>query len=113
MSGDLEPDARGEGPPRSRIDRVIAPYFAEPALLPVLLVLLAHGVLGVAVALLDTLRGGFGFAAIALGLTVVGTLASLAGDLRRRHFGVTSGSLLSFFVLGALLAWAADRYDYY
>lgn len=100
-------------PDRSLVDRMIAPYFAEPSLWPVLLVLLAHGVLGVGVALLDAIRDGMGFGAISLGFIAVGTLFALAGDLRRRHIGFTSISLLCSWAFGALTAWAADHYGLY
>ncbi len=98
---------------RSLADRIIAPYFREPGLLPVTIVLLAHGVLGVGVALLDAVRGGMGFGLIALLLVGAGTGLAFTRDLRRRRLGLASGSLATCWVLGALCAWAADHYGFY
>ncbi len=98
---------------RSLADRVVAPYFREPGLWPVTIVLLAHGVLGVGVALLDAVRNGMGFGLVALVLVGAGTGAAFARDLRRGRLGLTSGSLTTFWVLGALCAWAADHYGFY
>lgn len=98
---------------RSLADRIVAPYFREAALWPVTIVLLAHGVLGVGVALLDAVRDGMGFGLVALVLVGAGTGTAFAHDLRRRRIGLTSGSLTTFWVLGALCAWAADHYGFY
>jgi hypothetical protein len=97
----------------SRVDRAIAPYFREPALWPVTIVLLAHGVLGVGVALLEALRSGMGFSLVSLVLLLVLTVWSLARDLRIRRCGVTSASLIVCWSFGALTAWAADHYGLY
>lgn len=98
---------------RSLADRIIAPYFQEPGLWPVLFVLLAHGVLGIGVALLDALRGGLGYGLVALVLVGAGTVWAFVRDLRRRRFGLTCRSLSICWVLGAASAWAADHYGLY
>ena len=98
---------------RSLADRAIGPYFRESALWPVAIVLLAHGVLGIGVALLDAIRSGMGYGLVALALIGVGTGSSLVSDLRRRRLGIASGALLACWVLGALAAWGADRYGWY
>jgi len=98
---------------RSLADRAIAPYFREPGLWPVTIVLLAHGVLGVGVALLDAIRGGMGYGLIALVLVGACTGWALARDAWRRRFGLTSGSLIFCWALGSLCAWAADHYGLY
>jgi hypothetical protein len=98
---------------RSLADRVIGPYFREPALWPIAIVLLAHGILGIAVALLHAVRSGMGFGLVALVLVGTGTGASLVSDLRRRRPGITSGALLACWTLGALAAWVLDRNGLY
>jgi hypothetical protein len=98
---------------RSLADRAIAPYFREPALWPVAIVLIAHVILGIGVALLDALRSGMGYGLVALVLIGAGTAAALASDLRRRRLGIAAGALLACWVLGAAAAWAADRYGIY
>ena len=98
---------------RSLADRIVAPYFRESALWPVTIVLLAHGALGVGVALLDAVRDGMGFGLVVLVMVGAGTATAFAHDLRRRSIGLTSGSLTTCWVLGALCAWAADHYGFY
>jgi hypothetical protein len=116
------PDSRERGAPvasiagatrRSLADRAIAPYFREPALWPVAIVLVAHGILGIGVALLDAIRSGIGYGLVALVLVAAGTGYALATDLRARRFSVTSGALLACWILGAAAAWAVDRYGWY
>jgi len=97
----------------SLVDRMVAPYFRDPALWPVTLVLVAHLVLGIAIAALDTWRSGFGYGAVALGLLGVASLASWWRDARHRRFGPTSWTLLGCGVVGAACAIAADRYAWY
>jgi hypothetical protein len=94
----------------SLVDRLLGPYFRDPALWPVTLVLLAHLVLGIAIAALDAWRNGFGFGAVALGLLGVSSLASWWRDARQRRFGPTSWMLLGCGVVGAACAFVADRY---
>lgn len=98
---------------RSLADRAIAPYFREPALWPVAIVLIAHGILGIGVALLDAIRSGMGYGLVALVLVGAGTGYAVVSDLRRRRLGVASRALLACWVLGALAAWGADRYGWY
>lgn len=96
-----------------RVDRWIAPYFRDMSLWPVMLVVTAHLVLGIALALLDATRhlGRFGIAVL-LG-AAVGTAAALRADLRRGRLGVTSRFLLVMWAGGALTAWAADHWGLY
>jgi len=82
----------------------------DPGLWPVTLVLLAHLVLGIAIAMLDAWRNGFGYGAVALGLIGASSLASWWRDARQRRFGPTSWTLLGCGVLGAACAMLADRY---
>ena len=98
---------------RSLADRAIAPYFREPMLWPVAIVLVAHGVLGIGVALLEALRNGVGFGLVALVLVGFATAWALLRDARRRRFGATCITLATCWTLGALAAWAADHYGLY
>jgi hypothetical protein len=98
---------------RSLADRAIAPYFREPALWPVAIVLVAHGVLGIGVALLEALRNGMGFGLVALVLVGCATAWAVVHDARRRRLGATCITLVTCWTLGALSAWAADHYGLY
>ncbi len=97
----------------SRVDRAIAPYFREPGLLTVLIVLVAHGVLGLGVALLDAIRAGMGYGLVALVLVGVGSVLAFVHDVRQRRLDFTSGTPLFCWVAGAACAWAADRFGFY
>lgn len=103
-------------PPRrreSRLDRAIGPYFREPGLWPVMLVLVVHLVLGAGMALLDAWRSRAGFAVGTLVVAGSATLAVVASDLRRRRLGLASRVLLASWALGAVAGWAADRWGIY
>lgn len=97
----------------SLADRLLAPYFRDPALWPVTIVLLAHLVLGIAIAALDAWRDGMGYGGIALGLLAAASLASWLRDARGRRFGPTSWMLLVCWALGVGCAVAADRFALY
>ncbi|MGH0029216.1 MAG: hypothetical protein ACQGVC_05465 [Myxococcota bacterium] len=95
------------------VDRFLAPYVRDAALWPVTIVLLAHVVLGVGVAALDTWRSGMGWGAVSLGAFVAATLACWIHDARLRRFGTTSWLLLGSWAVGLACAVAADHYGVY
>ena len=97
----------------TRVDRFLAPYFTEPALLPVRIVLLAHVVLAIAVAVLDTWRSFAGFAVLALLLMIGASLVSGAFDWRHGRVGIVGRTWLLCWPLGLGCAWFADRWELY
>jgi hypothetical protein len=97
----------------TRVDRFLAPYVTEPALLPVTLVLLAHVVLAIAVATLDAWRSMAGFAVLGLVLMVTATLVSWFFDWRNRRVGIVGGTWLLCWPLGFVCAFFAARWELY
>ena len=92
---------------------MLAPYFRDMALWPVAIVLLAHVVLGIAVATLSAWRSGLGHGFFASALLLALSLASWLRDLRRLRFGITSRVLLGSWLAGIACAIAASRYGIY
>jgi len=105
---------RPDAPPDSwRIERWVAPFFADSGLWPVTAVVIAHLILGVAVLLLDVIRspGAFSLATVAaLGLA---SLEALRRAVLRRRLGPLGATIVASWLLGALAAWAADRAGLY
>jgi len=91
----------------------LAGYFDEPALWPVTFVLLAHGVLAIAVALLDAIRRQGALAIVVLVAAAGLTVWAGVRDWRRGHLGFATPTLIGLWTLGALSAWAADRANLY
>ena len=94
-------------------ERWVAPYFREPSLWPVMLVLVAHAVLGLGIALLEVRRGAGGFAWLSVALGVACLAGAAVRDARRGSAGLASGICLSIWALSVATAWLADRYDLY
>ena len=97
----------------TRLDRFLAPYVTELALLPVTFVLLAHVILAVAVASLDAWRSGAGFAVLGLVLMLTASLTSWFFDWRHGRVGIVGGTWLLAWPLGLLCAWFAARWELY
>jgi uncharacterized membrane protein (DUF4010 family) len=91
----------------------LAGYFTESSLWPVTFVLLAHGVLGIAVALLDAIRRQGTLAILVLAVAATGTLWAAIRDWRRGRLGLATPTLLALWALGAVSAWAAARAGLY
>jgi hypothetical protein len=91
----------------------LAGYFREPVLRPVLIVLLAHGVLALAIAMLDTVRRQGTLGILVLTGTAAATAWALRRDWMRRRVGLASPTLLGLWAVGALTAWAADHFQLY
>lgn len=107
--------AAGMTPPEgvvapNRFERFVAPFFEEPTLWPVLLVLAAHAFLGGAVLLAFALRDRNPFALGALALLLVAS-----GDLglrlvRSRRMGRLGWGLVAFWLGSAASAAIASRF---
>lgn len=102
-------DARGQpGDPGAAtgFGRHVAVFFEDPALWPILLILIVHVALGGAVVLLAALRGGSlpGMAALAVLLTLSGDLIRRARQRRRVAFWV-----VTLWALSALVAASGAR----
>ena len=99
--------------PEGRVDRWIMPFFHEPTLWPVLLVVIGHAMAGLAPLMLAAVRDGsawaeglvFAFAALSLGVAVY--------EVRRRgRPGALSACMAVTWVLSVALAWVANRQGY-
>jgi hypothetical protein len=95
------------------VDRCVAPFVRDPGLWPVTFVLLAHAVLGIAVALVEVSRSPRGFGLAALALVGAGSVACIARDAVRRRLGLASRALALSWALGALAAWGLARTGLY
>jgi hypothetical protein len=97
----------------TRVDRFLAPYVTELGLLPVTLVLVAHVVLGIAVATLEAWRSTAGFAVLGLVLMGGASLVSWFFDWRHGRVGIVGGTWLLCWPLGVTCAWLAARWELY
>jgi hypothetical protein len=103
--------AEAPQPASRRLERLVAPFFEEPTLWPVLIVLTAHAVLIGALVLALALRERNLFAAAALSLLVVATADVSLRLARARRFGRLGWSLLTLWVASAIGAVLATRFD--
>lgn len=97
-----EPAPEDAGP-----DRWIRPFFAESTLWPVTLVLLAHAVVFGAVLLLFAARDRRAWALVGLLAVAVASAEWWWRDLRGRHFGLASRTLVACWLLSGVVAWVA------
>jgi len=106
-----DPADAGKAP--GRIERFLAPFFEEPTLWPVLFVLAAHAVLigAVVLALGIRTRNVFALAALAIALVMTGDL--LFRRWRAGVFGRIGWSIVSLWVLSAISAVLATRFDFF
>lgn len=95
------------------VERWVAPFFADSGLWPVTAVVIAHGILGVAVLLLEVLRSPGPWSVAAFAGLALASLELLRRTLRRRRLGALGWTLLATWALGALVAWGADRLGLY
>jgi dienelactone hydrolase len=102
-----EPAAQSMG----RFERFLAPLYEEPTLWPVLFVLAAHAVLMGAVLLALGLRSHNFFAMAALAILLVMTADFAIRRVRARAFGRLGWSVVSLWVLSAISAVLATRFD--
>ena len=99
------------GTPPGRFERLVAPFFEEPTLWPVLFVLAAHAVLIGAVLLAFGLRSHNLFALGALAVAVVMSGDVLIRRWRAGIFGRIGWSVVLLWVLSAISAVLATRFD--
>jgi len=106
-----DPANAGKAP--GRIERFLAPFFEESTLWPVLFVLAAHAVLIGAVVLALGLRAHnlFALGALAIALTMTGDL--LFRRWRAGVFGRIGWSVICLWVLSAISAVLATRFDFF
>jgi hypothetical protein len=107
---DDPPDA-GTAP--GRFERFVAPFFEEPTLWPVLFVLAAHAVLIGAVLIALGLRSRNYFALGGLAISLVMTGDFLWRRIRTGVFGRLGWSVVSIWVLSAISAALATRFDFF
>ncbi len=107
---DDPPDA-GAAP--GRFERFVAPFFEEPTLWPVLFVLAAHAVLIGAVLIALGLRSRNYFALAGLAILLVMTGDFLVRRIRMGLFGRLGWSVVSLWVLSAISAVLATRFDFF
>lgn len=100
-------------PQATRVDRFLAPYVQQPGLWPVAIVLVAHGILAVAAALIDAWRSQAGFAVWSLLLIGAATAWAWGVDWRRGRFGLVSRTFLMIWPLGVVSAYYAQRWELY
>lgn len=101
------PEAPEEPEEAPGLDRHIRPYFSDPALWPVTIVLLIVFATFGATILLTALRSRNLFAVGALLALAVATAEAVRLDLRRRRLGAASGLILGLWALSALVAAVA------
>jgi hypothetical protein len=107
------PAAQSPGRGVAFVERWVLPYLRDPALWPVLFVLVGHGVVAIAILLLLAARDGSGAGWVVLGL-VAAASAGVARFERRWHgLGALSAVLLATWLLAGGLAVVADRYRLY
>ena len=107
----VENDAVDSGTPPGRFERLVAPFFEEPTLWPVLFVLAAHAVLIGAVVLAFGVRAHNVFALGALAVALVMSADLLFRRWRAGVFGRVGWSVVSLWVLSAISAVLATRLD--
>ena len=91
----------------------LAGYFYEPAVWPITIVLLAHAVLGLAIALLDALRHQGVLSILVLSLAAGLTAWAIQRAWARGALGRAVPTLLIIWSLGALCAWGVDHAQLY
>ena len=106
-----DPPAAGSAP--GRFERFVAPFFEEPTLWPVLFVLAAHAVLIGAVLIALGLRSRNYFALGGLAIAAVMTGDILLQRIRAGVFGRLGWSVVSLWVLSAISAALATRFDFF
>jgi len=106
----VDDDAADAGTPPGRFERLVAPFFEEPTLWPVLFVLAAHAVLIGAVLLAFGLRSHNVFALGALAVALVMSGDVLIRRWRAGVFGRIGWSVVSLWVLSAISAVLATRF---
>lgn len=93
-----------------RFARFVAPFFEEPTLWPVLVVLAAHAVLIGAVLLAFAIRSHNPFAMAALALLAVATGDVLLRRVRARSLGRVGWSVVTLWITSAIGALLAARW---
>ena len=106
-------DAAVDGTAPGRFERFVAPFFEEPTLWPVLFVLAAHAVLIGAVVLALGLRTHNVFALGALAVAIAMSADVLIRRWRVGVFGRIGWSVVSLWVLSAISAVLATRFDFF
>lgn len=96
-----------------RFERFLSPFFEEPTLWPVTLVLAAHAVLGGSVVLAQALRARNVFALGALALLLVMTGDVLFRCVRARRMGRVGWGVMTLWIGSALGAVLATRFDFF
>lgn len=91
----------------------LAGYFYEPAVWPITIVLLAHAVLGLAIALLDALRHQGVLSILVLSLAAGLTAWAIQRAWKRGALGRAVPTLLITWSLSALCAWGVDHAQLY
>jgi len=99
-----------EGTAPGRFERFVAPFFEEPTLWPVLLVLAAHAFLFGAVLLAFGVRDRNPFALGAIALLIVGTLDIGLRLAKARKMGRFGWALVAFWLGSGLGAAIASRF---
>jgi dienelactone hydrolase len=103
-------DAAPERPTVGRFERFVAPFFEEPTLWPVLVVLVAHALLIGGVVLAFGVRDRNPFALASLALMLVGTVDMGVRQVRARRFGRIGWGLAGFWIGSAVAALLASRF---
>ena len=99
--------------PQNFFERWIAPYFRKPDLWPVMLVLIAHAVLGLGIALIEVQRGGGAFPWSIVLLCVGLGVAAIASDARAGRPRLATGICASVWLGAVVAAVGADRAGIY
>jgi hypothetical protein len=110
IAADAAADAAPETPGR-RFERWLAPFYEEPTLWPVLIVLTAHAVLIGSLVMALALRDRNVFAMGALALLALATADVGIRLARARRLGRLGWSLVTLWVTSALGALLASRFD--
>lgn len=95
------------------VDRWVMPYFEDPSLWPILLVLIAHLSMFVGLVLLFSIRDGSGVAFAGLILALYVSFRSILWEIRRRRLpGAISITVVVTWVLGGLAAYYGSLYHF-
>ena len=106
-----ELDAAAQAPPATGLGAHLANLLHEPMLWPVLIVVAAHLVLFGALLLLIALRNRSPIALAGLALALVMSVDAVRREAQREGLGLVGRSIAGLWLLSAIAAWLAARFD--
>ena len=106
-----EQNTGNNDPEISWFDRLVLPCLKEPALWPVVFVMLAHAAVFLIPTILFSVRDRKPPAMLAIAVLLVVSFRSCGSDWHRRQFGPISGLLLAIWLFAAAGSYFANRWQ--